>query len=72
MIAIAAKSIVTPHLISLFKKIVGEQFVFTDDESLEHYSHDETETLSFLPAVVIKPRTAKEISLILEICNKET
>jgi len=38
---------------------------------LINYSHDETETLSFLPAVVIKPRSAEEISLILRICNKE-
>jgi glycolate oxidase len=71
MVAIAAKPVITPHLTGLFKKIVGEQFVFTDNESLQHYSHDETETLSFLPALVIKPRTAKEISSILEICNKE-
>ena len=62
MIAIATKPFITSHITGLFKKIVGEQFVFTDDESLQHYSHDETETLSFLPAVVIKPRTAKEIS----------
>ncbi|MCW3120430.1 MAG: FAD-binding protein [Chitinophagaceae bacterium] len=68
---IAAKSVITPRLSDSFKKIVGEQFVFTDHESLQHYSHDETETLSYLPSVVIKPRTAKEISLILEICNKE-
>ncbi|MES1214298.1 MAG: FAD-linked oxidase C-terminal domain-containing protein [Bacteroidota bacterium] len=71
MVAVAANPGITSHLIDLFKKIAGEQFVFTDDESLQNYSHDETETLSFLPAVVIKPRTASEISLILEICNRE-
>ncbi|MDP4263497.1 MAG: FAD-linked oxidase C-terminal domain-containing protein [Bacteroidota bacterium] len=52
-----------------FKKIVGPQFVFADEESLQQYSHDETETLSFLPEVVIKPRTAAEISSIMKICN---
>jgi len=35
--------------IESFKKIVGESFVAVDEESLLHYSHDETETLSFLP-----------------------
>lgn len=57
--------------IEAFKKIVGEKFVFADDESLQHYSKDETENLQFLPEVVIKPRTADEISAILKVCNKE-
>jgi glycolate oxidase len=61
----------TEQIIEAFKKIAGEQFVFIDEESLQHYSHDETENLHFLPEVVIKPRTAEEISAILTICNKE-
>ena len=52
-----------------FKKITGDQFVFVDGESLQNYSHDETEHLSFLPDVVIKPRTTEEISEIFKICN---
>jgi glycolate oxidase len=61
----------TATLIESFKKIVGEKFVLVDEESLHHYSHDETEDLHFLPEIVIKPRTAEEISAILKICNKE-
>lgn len=61
----------TTESIEAFKKITGEKFVFLDDESLQHYSKDETENLQFLPEVVIKPRTAEEISEILKICNKE-
>ncbi|MBD0377379.1 MAG: FAD-binding protein, partial [Flavisolibacter sp.] len=53
-----------------FKKIVGEQYVFVDEEVLHHYSRDETEDLHFLPDVVIKPRTPEEISAILKICNQ--
>ncbi|MCZ2460911.1 MAG: FAD-binding protein [Chitinophagales bacterium] len=53
-----------------FRKIVGEQYVLIDEESLQHYSHDETEDLHYLPEVVIKPRTAQEISAIMKICNK--
>jgi glycolate oxidase len=57
--------------IEAFKKIVGEQFVLSDEESLNNYGHDETENLHYPPAIVIKPRTAEEISAILKICNKE-
>ena len=57
--------------IEAFKKIVGEDFVFVDEESLNNYAHDETENLHFLPEVVVKPRTVAEISALLTICNKE-
>ncbi|MBK9570906.1 MAG: FAD-binding protein [Chitinophagaceae bacterium] len=57
--------------IEAFKKIVGEDFVFVDEESVNNYAHDETENLHFLPEVVVKPRTAAEISALLTICNKE-
>jgi len=63
-----AASLTREH-IELFKKIVGDPFVFVDEESLLSYSHDETETLSYLPEVVIKPRTVNEISDIMKLCN---
>jgi glycolate oxidase len=53
-----------------FREIVGEDYVFVDTESLSNYAHDETENLHFPPDVVIKPRTAKEISAIMMICNE--
>ena len=59
----------TSEHIETFRKIVGNEFVFLDDESLFTYSHDETEDLQYLPDLVIKPRTAIEISEILKICN---
>lgn len=61
----------TANHIEAFKKIVGEKFLLIDEESLRHYAHDETEDLHFFPEVVIKPKTAEEISAILKICNKE-
>lgn len=62
---------ITPPVISQFKKIVGENFVFSDEENRKNYAHDETEDLFFPPEVVLKPASAQEISEILKICNKE-
>ena len=57
--------------IEFFKKICGEINVLTAKEELTNYAHDETEHLHFLPEVVLKPRTASEISQIIVICNKD-
>ena len=60
----------TVQHITAFKKIVGDAYVFVDEESLNNYAHDETENLHFLPDIVIKPRTVQEISQIMIICNE--
>ncbi len=65
-----APEILTAAHIEAFKKIVGEEHVWSDAETLQRYSRDETERLSFLPEVVIKPRTAEEVSEIMKICNQ--
>ena len=52
------------------KLIAGGSNVLLDKESLAAYGHDETENLLFIPAVVVKPRTAEEISAILKLCNE--
>ena len=65
------ESVVSPAHIAKFTKIVGDKYVCIDSESLENYGHDETEHLLYLPAVVLKPGTAEEISAIMIICNAE-
>ena len=50
--------------------IVGENYIFTDAETLLHFGHDETEDLSFPPQVVLKPANTQEISEILKIANQ--
>lgn len=52
------------------RTIVGNEYVFVDAETLDYFSHDETENLKFLPEVVVKPRTSEEISAILKLCNE--
>ena len=56
--------------VEFFTKIVGKNNIYVDKESLKTYSTDHTENLSFLPEIVIKPITTKEISNILSYCNK--
>ncbi|MEE2953679.1 MAG: FAD-linked oxidase C-terminal domain-containing protein [Bacteroidota bacterium] len=58
------------HDIQEFEKLVGKEYVFSDDEILNNYNHDETENLSFNPDLVIKPRTSDEISKLLIYCNQ--
>lgn len=70
MDTLANPALLAQH-IEAFKKIVGANYVFVDEESLETYAHDETENLHYPPEAVIKPRTAEEISAIMKICNKE-
>jgi len=71
MIAPEKKITMVDAFVEQFKNIVGAPFVLVDEESLKNYDHDETENLHFLPDVVIKPRTAEEISAIMKICNAQ-
>ncbi len=64
------KGILIDEHIAQFKKIVGDQYLFTDTESLHHYGHDETEHLVYMPDVILKPKTAQEIASILQYCNQ--
>lgn len=61
---------VTQSQINQFKTIIGEPFVIINKIDLEQYSHDYTEDLKYFPEVVLKPRTANEISFLLKICNE--
>ena len=70
MVTTVTKTALTSRHIEDFKKILGEKYVLIDEETLHNYSHDETEDLHFPPDVVLKPRTAEEISAILRICDQ--
>jgi len=53
------------------RRIVGNEFVLTDPDSLKLASCDETEDLCFVPECVVRPRTAGEISEILRLASQE-
>lgn len=62
--------VVRLSLIDTFREIVGAANVVTEADSLRDYAHDETEELLYLPDVVLKPRTAAEISAVMKLCNQ--
>jgi glycolate oxidase len=57
-------------LIHQMQALCGVDSVLFDNESLNHYGHDETEKLLFLPDVVVKPSSVEEVSKILKYCNQ--
>jgi glycolate oxidase len=62
------------HILSLetiakLESIVGQSFLFLDEETRNHYGHDETEDYVFPPSVVLKPGTPEEIAAILKVAN---
>ncbi len=59
----------TPEIVHELRKLVGPDHVFTDDETINDYGHDETEDLMFSPEVVVKPGTTAEVSDILKLAN---
>ena len=61
---------ITASLLEEIKAIVGAAYFFTDEESFAKYGSDETEKLHYAPQVVVKPRTAEEISKLLILCNQ--
>ncbi len=67
----ASLSNLTENVIDRFRLIVGDVQVLVDPGVKEEYGHDKTEDYFFMPDVVIKPGTAKEISELLKICNAE-
>ncbi len=56
---------VTPNLIAALRGVCGPANVLTDQAAKEAYGHDETEDLSFLPDVVVRPADAREIAEVL-------
>src|ERR1700760_3467202 len=61
---------ITPDILAAIILIVGDDAIITKHSDLEKYSHDETEDLNYYPEVVVKPRSAQEISALLKLCNE--
>jgi glycolate oxidase len=62
---------ITPETLSAIQSIVGSENVITNHDSLEKYSHDETEDLHYYPQVVVKPGSPEEIAALVKLCNEK-
>ncbi len=65
---------ITRAIINELTTILGARYVIHDDpEKLEPYSHDEIAEKAYahMPDVVVKPRTAGEISQIMKLANRK-
>lgn len=58
---------ISAEIIHKLQTIVGENFIFTDEETRINYGHDETEDYNFPPHVVVKPKSTDEVSEIMKI-----
>ncbi|MFO7576335.1 MAG: FAD-binding oxidoreductase, partial [Pelovirga sp.] len=63
------KVLIYRTFITALQKIVGKEHVQTDKTSLICYSYDATQR-RFLPAAVVHPATAQEISQIMVLANQ--
>ena len=62
---------ITHSDIDFFKLTIGQEYVFTDEETRTKYGRDETENLSFPADVVLKPGNKEEVANILKHCNAQ-
>ncbi len=53
-------------LLNKLELILDKNFIFTNNEVLNEYSHDETENLSYPPEVLLKPGSSVEVSKIMK------
>ncbi len=59
---------ISQRILEQLTGIVGETNAFLDEEDRNRYSRDETEDLSFVPDVVLKPADTQQVSRIMQIC----
>ena len=67
-----AFNLVTEEIIDALRRIVGNDHVMTDEESISKYASDETEDFVFPPEVVVLPASTAEVSEILRLAWEHT
>ncbi len=60
---------VTPAVLGALRAACGPEWVITDAADREPYGSDETEDLWFDPEVVVRPRTAEEVSRVMRAAS---
>lgn len=64
---------VDERIVAELRKIVGEKYVWTDEEKLEPYSHDAVtgEKHVSYPEAVVLPATTEEVAAVVRLANRE-
>ena len=70
MPVVEAKRMVSIENFEKLKTIVGSDYILADQESIQHYGHDETEKLQYYPELILKPASTTEIAAIMQLCNE--
>lgn len=60
---------ITQETLAYFASFVAHK---TDAQSLEQYSHDETEDIRSMPGIVVFPSTVEEVSRVVKHCNEHS
>jgi glycolate oxidase len=62
-----------PAVLRELKQIAGAGNVFTEEERLEAYSHDETDAKEYghFPEAVVLPQSAEQVASIVKLANRE-
>lgn len=58
---------VDEKVIEKLKEVVGDEYVFTDKDTLENYSHDETPMYKSMPEAAVRPGSTEEVSKIMKL-----
>jgi glycolate oxidase len=64
---------VTPDIVKALRDIVGPGNVFTDEEKLETYSHDEINAAVYghSPEAAVTPLTTEQVAAVVKLANRE-
>lgn len=60
----------TEQQVEHFIQLLGNDKVFSDQETRVEYGHDETEDLSFPPSIVIKPNSVDDVSAVMKYAHE--
>ena len=62
----------TPADLQVFVSLIGAEYVITQGDTFDSYTHDYTEDYNYLPEVVLRPADKQAISAILAHCNQRS
>src|SRR5690349_5003220 len=62
---------ISRRILEQLTDIVGETNAFLSEEDRYRYSRDETEDLSYVPDIVLKPADVQQVSRIMQFCYEQ-